>query len=156
HEAKRVLDGDRMYRDIFELTTPGWMYLMALLFRIFGVTLVTARCTAAVIQGATAVLLFAVCRRLGVRRGLALARAVLFVAESQSVWPVASQHWLVSLLMTALLVLCLRPLDAKRSAGAGLLVGLMIATHQTRGLAMGGGIALFLLIDAAGSWRDDR
>src|SRR5262245_34231259 len=80
HEAKRLLAGDRLYRDIFELTTPGWMYLMALLFRVFGVSLATARMAAALIHAGTATVLFIVCRRLDVRRGLAVACAATYVA----------------------------------------------------------------------------
>ena len=38
YEAKRILDGEVLYRDVFEMITPGFMYLMALLFRIFGTT----------------------------------------------------------------------------------------------------------------------
>jgi hypothetical protein len=156
HEAKRVLGGEKLYRDIFELTTPGWIYLMAFLFRIFGVTLATARCAAAVIQGGTTVLLFAVCRRLGVRRGLSLASAAIYVAVSHSVWPVASQHWLVTLATVALLLLCLRPLETWRSVVAGLLVGVITSVHQTRGLAIGAGVGLFLIIDIIQPWAGDR
>lgn len=147
HEAKRVAAGERLYRDVFELATPGWIYLMALLFRVFGVTLATARIAAAVIHAGTAVLLFLVCRRLDVRRGLALACAATYVALSQSAWPVASQHWLVTFLNVAVLLLCLRPLGVARSLCAGLVVGLAIAVHQTRGLAMALGITVFLILD---------
>src|SRR4029453_12619616 len=147
HEAKRLLGGERLYRDIFELTTPGWMYLMALLFRVFGGTLSPARIATAVIHAGTAALLFLVCRRLAVRRGLALACAMTYVMVSQLVWPVASQHWLATLVGVALLLLCLRPLGPGKSFGVGLVVGLAIAIHQTRGLGLGLGVAAFLVVD---------
>jgi hypothetical protein len=148
HEAKRLLAGERLYRDVFELATPGWMYLMALLFRVFGVTLATARITAAVIHAATAAVLFIVCRRLTVRRGLALACAGTYVVVCPAAWPVASQHWLASLLSVVMLLLCLRPLGASMSFSLGFVVGLAIAVHQARGIAMGSGVAAFLTVDA--------
>ena len=27
HEAKRVAQGEVLYRDVFELTTPGWVFM---------------------------------------------------------------------------------------------------------------------------------
>jgi len=147
HEAKRVLAGERLYRDIFELATPGWVYLMAGLFRLFGATLSTARLAAAVIHAGTATVLFLVCRRLGVRRGLAVACAATYLFLCPPMFPVASQHWLVTLLGVVLLWLCQRPLAISTCVLLGLVDGLAIAMHQTRGLAMGVGVACFLVAD---------
>jgi len=156
HEAKRLLGGDRLYRDIFELTTPGWVYLMALLFEIFGATLRTARMAAAVIQASTATLVFVVCRQLAVRRGLALACAATYLFVCASIWRVASQHWLACLLGVVVLLLCLLPPRAWSAFSLGLVVGLAIAVHQARGIAMALGVACFLIVDAPLRRRGDR
>jgi len=156
HEAKRVLQGERLYRDVFELTTPGWVYLMALLFEVFGVTLRTARMAAAVIHGATAALLFIVCRRLDVRRGFALAAAATYLWVCPQMFPVASQHWLATLLGVLVLALCLRPLRPWLGGALGFVAGLMIAVHQARGLAMAAGVAAFLTVDSLVLQRDHR
>lgn len=147
HEAKRLVAGDRLYLDIFELTAPGWLYLMAVLFKVFGVTLSTARITAAVIHASAAALLFIICRHLGVRRGLALACAATYLFVCPSTYPVASQHWLATLLGVVALLLCLRPPGVGVHFGLGLAVGLGIAVHQARGGAMGLGVLSVLVLD---------
>src|SRR6185369_1038459 len=63
YESKRLLDGEVLYRDVFEMITPGYMYLMALLFKIFGSDVATARTAQAVMHGLSGVVLYAVCRR---------------------------------------------------------------------------------------------
>src|SRR6185295_19928482 len=49
YEAKRILDGQVFYRDIFDLITPGAHYLMAALYWVFGVDIATARLADAVV-----------------------------------------------------------------------------------------------------------
>src|SRR5262245_59948233 len=71
YDAKRLLHGAVMYRDVFNDITPGWMYLMALLFWLCGTSVAVARNAMAVIHGLTAALTHATSRALGVRRGLA-------------------------------------------------------------------------------------
>lgn len=63
-EAKRLRDGEVMYRDIFEFVTPLATYAMATLFWLFGTTMATARMAMASLHGLTAVLLYAAARSL--------------------------------------------------------------------------------------------
>lgn len=151
--AKRLLDGEVLYRDVFSFTTPGWPVLMSWAFALFGATLATARVVIAVIHGATAVLLFTACRQLGVGRPLAWACGISYLVFVQPVFPIATYHWLTTCLGMLLLVLCLRATRSIRWALAlGLAVGLPIVVHQQRGLAMGVGVAGFLVARA----RADR
>lgn len=154
HQAKRVLAGEVMYRDIFELTTPGWAYLMAALFWLFGTTLRTARLAVAVIHGFSVVLVFIACRRLGVRCPLAWATGAAYLVVAQPAYPVASYHWLATMLSVLLLVLCI---ELRGRSGwifaAGVVVGLIAAVHQQRGLSLGAGVALIV---AADSWFGRR
>lgn len=146
--ARRVFDGDVMYRDVFEPSTPGWILLMAGTFRVFGPTLATARLTVAVLHGATMLLLFLTCRGLGVRRSLACGCAVAYLAACQPLFPIASYHWLATLLCVLLLALCLRPTATASSALLiGLCAGLLIAVHQQRGLSMALGAAAILVVE---------
>src|SRR5258708_35149545 len=41
--ASRILDGQVPYRDFFSFYTPGSLYLVAVLFRVFGNSLAVAR-----------------------------------------------------------------------------------------------------------------
>src|SRR5262249_9515408 len=107
HVAKRVLQGEVIYRDVFDLSTPGWTFLMAGVVGLFGTTLDTARITVALIHGVTVALTFLACRWLGVGRSLAVAAAFIYLVALQPMFPVASYHWLATCLTVALLVLCL-------------------------------------------------
>jgi hypothetical protein len=152
YEAKRLLDGEVMYRDIFEIVTPGWVYLMAGMFSLFGTTLRTARWVAAVLQGLIAVASFVACRWTGVRRPVAWAAGFAVPVVCQPLFPVASQHWLVTFLMMALLLSCIRmPLSRCAYFAAGSLVGLTALVHQQRGAAMG--LAVVAIVAADGALR---
>lgn len=149
HQAKRLLDGEVLYRDLFDLVTPLWTYLMACLFWLFGTTLATARTAAAVIHGATALAVFLLCRSIGVRRAVAAVAAAAPVIVCEPAYPVANRHWLVTLMCLALLFWCLpvrrRPVW---SFAAGIIAGTIVATHQQRGVSMGLGVLTFMLVEA--------
>lgn len=155
--AVRVFQGEVMYRDVFEPATPGFVLMMAGLFHLFGASLATARLAVALLHGATALLLFLVCRRLGVRRSLAWTCGFAYLVVCQPMFPIASYHWLATFLCVLLLLLCLRPGSAaSRALVLGLCVGLLIAVHQQRGLSMGLGIAAILIVDPLIDRRDRR
>ena len=149
YEAKRVLEGEVPYRDVFEITTPGWLYLMAALFRLFGVTLATARFAMAVLHGLSAAALYATCRRLGVRWSFAWLAPLAYLLVCQPAWPIASQHWLGTFLTIGLLLSC-AALPGRRASWAllpGIVVGLLIAVLQQRGVFVGSGVAVWLVAD---------
>ena len=156
YEAKRVLEGAVPYRDLFEITTPGWLYLMAFVFRLGGVDIATARLAMAVMHGITAVLIYATCRRLDIRRNLAWPAGLAYLVVCQPAWPIASQHWLGTLLTVLLLLACTDLADAapRRGVIAGVVVGLLIGVHQQRGVAVGIGIAVWLIADHLLQSRD--
>jgi hypothetical protein len=149
YEAKRVLGGQVMYRDVFEIITPGWVYLMAFLFRVFGTDLVTARVATAVLHGGTGALLYLACRRLGIRRGLAWPPALGYLAVCASAWPVASQHWLATFVSVLLLWMLSagRPDRASWTLLPGVVTGLLIAVQQPRGVVVAVGVAVWLVVD---------
>lgn len=151
YEAKRVLQGDVMYRDVFEIITPGWMYLMALLFRVFGTGMATARIAMAVIHAGTMLMIGVTGRRLGVRPALAWTASFAYLAVCQSAWPIASQHWLSTFLcVLLLLVLIARDGRGWRSLfAAGVVLGLIIGVQQQRGVLMSAGVGVWVLVDLA-------
>jgi hypothetical protein len=154
HAAKRVLEGEVIYRDVFDLSTPGWTFLMAGIFGVFGTTLATARLTVALVHGGTAVLMFLACRSLGVHRTLAWASGFIYLVVCQPMLPVASYHWLATLLTVALLVLCLRtPSSASWSFVLGAVAGLLIAVHQQRGFGIGLAVGAFVVLQVVIQWR---
>lgn len=61
--AQRILHGQVLYRDFFSFFTPGSYYLLALLFKIFGSSMMVARTTLAVYGGVFAAFTFLIARR---------------------------------------------------------------------------------------------
>jgi hypothetical protein len=143
YESARLLDGAVFYRDLFDLITPGSHWLLAGLFRVFGTTMATARGLHAATQGAIVVLVWTGCRLLGVRRGVAIAAALMQPALFESAWQCTSPHWLATLLTLAVLVALLRAPSA--AVLPGVLAGLLIAVQQQKGVIIGAGAAAALV-----------
>jgi len=135
YEAKRILDGEVLYRDVFEIYTPVSLWMVAAAYKVFGANITVVRWFAAMVWASIAVLLFATCRTLGVRRSVAVSAAALAVALSHPLWPVTSQHWVATACFQALLLSILRqPPGAGpiRWVGPGLLLGLLAAMQQQK------------------------
>src|SRR5262245_10164019 len=152
YQAKRIRDGQVMYRDFFQFAAPGAWYTMAFLFRLFGTTNGTARLATAVLHGATGVVLSATCRTLGVRRALALTVPLAYLALCQSAWPIASPHWFATFFVVLLLLAAVRaghPVSPRAAFGLGALLGLLTLVHQHKGVVMGAGVATLLAANHA-------
>ncbi|MGH7786698.1 MAG: ArnT family glycosyltransferase [Candidatus Binatia bacterium] len=135
-EAKRLLHGELMYRDLFWFAGPIAQWCMAIVFAIFGDTMTVARLAAAVLQGGVALLLYGSARRCGVRPELALAPPLLHVAFGVGLWPHASPHWFSTLMMAAILYSLLADGRVARPAGAvlpGVCTGALALSHQHQG-----------------------
>jgi hypothetical protein len=91
--AKRILDGEVIYRDFFEIITPLAFYLFAAIYRIAGTTLLAARVGMAIIEAAGCALLFHLARRVSGVAEATLA-TLLFVCVSLPTWPYVSAHWI--------------------------------------------------------------
>jgi len=150
YEAARIRNGEVMYRDIFNFTTPLSAYAMALLFWIFGTTIDTARLSTAAVHGLATFLLFAICRRIGVRRSLAVVPALAYLAICQAVWPYASWHWWSTTLTVLLLWTMLqRHWDTAPRAAivAGLITGCLAGVHQQKGVIVGAAMGVVFVFD---------
>jgi hypothetical protein len=142
YEAKRLLEGQVLYRDVFDLITPGAHYVMAALFWVFGTDMATARVADAVMHGLIVVAVYAACRILGVHRGIATAAALSDPAIFRPAWAVASPHWFSTLISLVLLLTLLR--TPRWGMLAGVVTGLVIAVQQQRGGMMVVGVVTLL------------
>lgn len=150
YEAKRIRDGEVMYRDFFQFVTPLSSYAMAGLYWLFGTTIATARISMNVLHAATAVVLYATARRLAVRRALAIVVVVAYLAICQSLYPFASWHWFATFAAAALLLTLLLSPWAMRPAWAlvpGIVNGLLIGIQQQKGAVFAVGTCLVFLLD---------
>jgi hypothetical protein len=146
--AVRLLHGQVVYRDFFTVWAPGAYWAMALVFRLFGAQLATAKAATAVLHGAIVAVLYAACRALGVRRAIAVPVALAHLALFQPAWPYASGHWLTTLLtLVVLWTLLVGPASGAPRAAIvpGIVVGLVIAVQHHKGAFLALGVpALFL------------
>jgi hypothetical protein len=135
-EAKRMLGGEVLYRDIFWFAMPLAHWVMALMFGLFGTSIQTARLVMAALHGTLAVLLFLTCRRLGVRRAIAVGPPAAHVALCYPAFPYATPHWFASLLMAAILFVAIgrtRPRTPVWAMIPGTLAGALVACYQQQG-----------------------
>ncbi len=76
--AWRVLEGDRLYADVWQMHAPGTAWALALAFQLLGTTLFTERLVKLALVGVTVLLLFRLGRRVA-SSSLAGGAALLFV-----------------------------------------------------------------------------
>jgi len=154
--AQRVLQGQVMYRDFFYFCTPGSYYLLALLFRIFGSSIIVARTALAVYGGIFALLTYLIARRVCARWSAIVPPCLVILALLPNyfvalhnwdstlwayitlycaVWLLQRPHWAWALGMGTC---CSITVLFEQSKGACLLLGLMVgfgilwACHQIR------------------------
>ncbi len=150
-EAKRVREGQVMYRDLFQLFAPASHWFMAIMFWLFGTSIRTARIVMAFVHTGIVALLFAACRRLGVRRSLAVTAAVAHLALCQPPWPYASPHWFATLCMVAVLFLAVAPqrttAPPRWALWPGVAVGALTVVVQQQGAAFAVAVLALLSLD---------
>jgi hypothetical protein len=149
YEAKRILDGDVIYRDFFEIITPASLYVMAFLFELFGTDMVTARTAMAVLHGLIAVAMYAICRESKIRRPIAVVAALAHAAVCYPALSIASPHWMGTFVTLLALWIALRhPLtSARRSLLFGAALGLLVSVQQQKGAVLAVGGALVVVAD---------
>lgn len=149
YNSKRILEGDVIYRDIYDIITPASHYVMALAFLLFGTSIVTARAVIAVVHGFAVIVAYATCRTLGVRRAVAVPAALGYLALCQPAFPYASPHWISTCLCLLLLFLLVHRggvRDRSRAILLGVAVGALIAVQHQRGAGMAITVVAVLLL----------
>lgn len=159
--AKRVLEGDALYRDFFEFIAPGGFYVYALAYAVGGVSITSARVTTALLNALSAVCTYVLALHVA-SMGEAIIAGLLVVVICVPVWNMASHHWLATTfgLAAAAVLLATRWRDSSRArpAAAGALAGALVCSHQNRGvwLIMWLAVAVPLLAATRGDgarWR---
>jgi hypothetical protein len=147
--AQRILRGEVLYRDFFSFFTPGSYYLLALLFKIFGSSILVAR-TALVFFGATySTVTYLLARRVCSRASAAFA-AVLVTLTTLPYRFLSLHNWDSTLWTCLTIYSAVRLLDSgarKWAFAAGSFASLTFLFEQSKGagLILGLGIG-FLAI----------
>ncbi|MCW5892448.1 MAG: hypothetical protein KIT14_18160 [bacterium] len=148
YESRRLLDGAVLYRDVYEITPPGSLWLFAAGFGLFGTSMLVARALSGVVQGVLVALVWLTARQAGVPPGLATALGLVHATLLYPVWPYASPHWLGTIILLALLAVELR--SARRGGGflaAGLVCGSMFWMQHQRGVVLAIGATALVVLE---------
>jgi hypothetical protein len=147
HVAQRLLSGEHLYRDIVFFTGPLPFELLALLFRIFGESLLVARTAVVVLLGITAAATFDLARRSGVGP-LAHVAAATIVVSPALLFPLYSIYFYTTIATSLTLLAVYAAVRGTKSIGwacaAGVLAASVALSKQTVGATLGVGLLLVL------------
>jgi hypothetical protein len=129
HGATRLLRGEDLYRDFFELLPPGSFLLTAAWMKVFGADFAAVRTLALVVIASIAALTYAAARLASGSRLLAAGLAMGWATFSQGGWTVVSPHWFA----TAASMAAGWALLGEAPFVAGLFAGVAAIFFQTRG-----------------------
>ncbi len=144
--AWRVLEGERLYADVWQMHAPGTAWGLAVAFELLGTTLFTERLVKLALVGTTVLLLYALALRAG-GAPLAAAAALLYVVlppESPFLRP--NDPALATSLAALVLLLAFAQRPRAAAFVAGLCLGLTSAFRLDFGFYAGAAAAVFLLL----------
>jgi hypothetical protein len=149
--ADRMLRGDVLYRDLFQLNLPGTEYLYYFLFRGFGVRLWIEPLVLLITEASITVLLYSLSRM--VLRGVAAffpAAAYLLFCQGPALD--GTHHWYSTLLVLLAILLVATARSLLPVCFAGALLGLATVFTSSRGVFVAAGVCLFFVWKYRG-WR---
>ena len=146
-DARRMLAGEVIYRDFFQVTPPGTQVVYLILFKLFGVRAWIPNVMLVVLGLAIMWLMILISRKVLPGKA-AILPAVLFLVVPFRSQVDATHHWYSTLVALAGIALLMESRTPLRLAAAGGLFGLSTCFTQTRGLSAALGVALFLIWEA--------
>src|SRR2546427_8296869 len=145
--AQRILAGEVLYRDFFSFFTPGSYYFLALIFKIFGSSIIVARTTLVIIGAVASSITYLLSRRVCSRQTALLTAAIVTVTTLPYRFLVL-HNW-DSTLWACLAVYCaVRLLESprwKRAFAVGSFASLTFLFEQSKGAGLCLGLGLGLL-----------
>lgn len=144
--ALRMAHGQVLYRDIFELVTPGTELLYSLGFRIFGMRAWIPEGWHIVLGAALCLVITAISRTV-LMGSVVFLPTILFLAFDLSSAMDATHHWWSTLAALSAVAVLLRGREPWRIAVCGVLCGAAILFTQTQGMATLVAIAIGLCLE---------
>jgi len=140
--AQRILAGEVLYRDFFSFFTPGSYYFLALIFKIFGSSIIVARTTLVIIGAVASSITYLLSRRVCSRQTALLTAAIVTVTTLPYRFLVL-HNW-DSTLWACLAVYCAVRLVETSSRACAFAAGSLIAVTFLFEQSKGAGLALGL------------
>lgn len=146
--GQQILNGQILYRDFFQYTTPGADLVFAAFFRVFGASVWVTNLVVLVLGVVSACVGFSVSRKL-MRVEMAAICTALFLVLIYGKALNATHHWFAALLILIAVGVCMDDLSTKTIAVSGALLGLAAFFNQAHGGVALIGFAAFLLFRGA-------
>jgi len=147
--AKRVLEGQILYKDFFQFYPPGDFYLLALMYKLFGYSFIVARETAVIIDGLINTLLFYLSYK-AIKSWYAVLPPLFFLILGFPNWMQYSHYWSSMLFLFVSLVFFLNYLEQYKNAYlclTGFFIGITGLFLQTTGAYSALLILLVLILE---------
>ncbi len=155
-DAKRMLEGQVLYRDFFQFSTPGTGLVYYILYKLFGVHTWIPNALLLVIGLTFAWLSIRISRKVMSAR-MALLPGALFLTIPFARFLDGTHHWFSGLAVVAAIAVLIEKRTPARIALAGALCGLALCFTQMRGLMSVLGIGAFLFWEGLRNrhrWRE--
>jgi hypothetical protein len=155
-DGKRMLEGEDIYRNFFQFSTPGTSIVYFFLLKIFGLRLWIPNVSLLLLGLALAGFGVLIAKKL-MGPSLALLPSAIFLAGIYKNQLNPIHHWYSLLAVTAALASLMERRTPARIAAAGGFCGLASCFTQTRGVAVALAIGAFLWWESRrrqGDWRD--
>lgn len=148
--AQRILNGQVVYRDFFSFLTPGSFYQTALLFRLFGDSILVARTALVVIGAAVSTITYLLARRV-CSRMVAMSTGVLVIVATLPYRFVVLHNWDSTLWACMTTYAGLRWFETSRArwafwTGAGCAITFLFEQSKGAGVCLGLAISVIPLI----------
>lgn len=143
-DARRMLNGQAIYRDFFQVTPPGTQVVYLFLFKFFGVRTWIPNAMLVVLGISIAWLIILISRKVIPGKTAFLAAVLFLIVPFRSQFD-ATHHWYSTFMVMAALAVLIEARTPARLAGAGALLGLSTCFTQMRGLPAVVAVALFLI-----------
>jgi hypothetical protein len=155
-DGKRMYEGEAIYRDFFQFSTPGTSAVYFIMFKILGPRLWIPNLSLLLLGLALAGFGVLIAKKL-MGPSLALLPSAIFLAGIYKNQLNPIHHWYSLLAVTAALASLMERRTPARIVAAGCFCGLAACFTQTRGLAVAMGIGAFLWWESRRrqtDWRD--
>ncbi len=154
-DGKRMFEGQVMYRDFFQFSTPGTALIYFFLFKLLGIRLWIPD-VALLVLGVGLAWIGLVIAQNVMRPSLALLAITIFLVGIYRNLLDPTHHWYSLLTATAAIAALMERRTPARITAAGFLCGLTVCFTQSYGLAVTAGIGAFLWWESRRRGEDAR
>jgi hypothetical protein len=146
--AQDIYKGKKLYLDIFSFVTPGSFYLIAGIWKIFGISYWSAKAAGIIAIFLSAIGVAKITSAIQ-KNAYSLRAALFFIISTSSYWPVVSYHTFNLPFLVWGIYFFIRSFSSRKPADyalSGIFTGLAIIFLQNTGVYLFGGLSLFFFI----------